>query len=157
MRKLWTIRGGHRRWLWSHYLCAVLALCLPTALGPSAARAADRALYVDPVAGRDSDPGTRTRPFRTLTVAQATARAAAAGATGDLHVWLRGGTYDCSHGPLSFTSADSGRNGHRVVYEAFPGEAVDLSGGRWIGGWTVHDARRRIWSAPAHGLDFRQL
>lgn len=157
MRRLRTMRGGHSKCLWSHYLCAALALCLPTALGPSAARAADRALYVNPAAGRDSDPGTRARPFRTLAVAQAAARAAAVGATGDLHVWLRGGTYDCSRSPLSFTGADSGRNGCRVLYEAFPGETARLSGGRRIGGWTVYDSRRRIWSAPAHGLDFRQL
>ena len=134
-----------------------MILCLGIGPFQSTCGASVRSLYVNPTAGRDSNPGTATRPFRTLARAQDAARASAAGATDDLHICLAGGTYDLSGGPISFTAADSGRNGHRVIYESRRSDPARFSGGRRLTGWTLHDARRHIWSAHAGGLDFRQL
>jgi len=75
----------------------------------------------------------------------------------DLVVQLAGGTYRLD-APLSFTTADSGSGGHRVVYRAAPGASPVISGGRQITGWTLSDASRNLWSAPVPaGLDTRQL
>lgn len=64
--------------------------------------------------------------------------------TGDITVYLRGGTYPVSS-TVNFTSADSGTNGHRVVYAAYPGEKPVLDGGVQVTGWTPHSGN--IWKA----------
>jgi hypothetical protein len=53
--------------------------------------------------------------------------------TEDLVVYLRGGTYTLD-APLLLDPADSGRNGHRIRYEAHPDEVPVLSGGSQITG-----------------------
>ncbi len=67
--------------------------------------------------------------------------------SGDVAVYLRGGTYRLST-TLALTNADSGRNGHRVLYEAYPGETPVLSGGVQVTGFTEPDAAKQIWRAP---------
>jgi hypothetical protein len=81
-----------------------------------------------------------------LSAAQTKVRALTAGMTEDVTVYLRGGVYPLAH-PLTFTAADSGRNGYRVTYTAYPGETPTLSGGRTVTGWTLSDASKGIWSA----------
>jgi hypothetical protein len=61
--------------------------------------------------------------------------------------------------PLELTEADSGRDGHRVVYQAHgygtaSQEEVVISGGREITGWRVEDG---VWVADVGDLDTRQL
>jgi len=56
----------------------------------------------------------------------------------DMTVNVRAGTYSLAlSGPIQFTAADSGSNGHSVVYKSYdgPGAAV-LSGGVSVSGWT---------------------
>jgi hypothetical protein len=68
--------------------------------------------------------------------------------TGDVVVNLRGGVYRRST-TWSFSSAahDSGTSGHRVIYQAHPGETSEISGAKQIAGWTLHDSAKNIWSA----------
>ncbi|MFG3438855.1 right-handed parallel beta-helix repeat-containing protein [Nonomuraea sp. NPDC047897] len=110
-------------------------------------------LFVAPD-GDDSASGTLEQPFATLD----RARRAARDLTGEIVVRLRAGTHLLA-APLELTEADSGRDGHRVVYEPFghgtPGqEDVVVSGGRTISGWQERDG---VWSAEVGDLDTRQL
>jgi hypothetical protein len=85
--------------------------------------------------GNDLDAGTAAEPFATLDRARLAVRAVNAGMTGDVVVHLAPGDYPVS-GPVSFDAADSGRNGHRVIYRASgaPGSAR-LVGGQRVTGW----------------------
>ncbi|KOV87946.1 RICIN domain-containing protein [Nocardia sp. NRRL S-836] len=67
------------------------------------------------------------------------------GMTGDIRVYLRGGTYPVAS-TIAFTPADSGTNGHRVVYSAQPGETPVLDAGVRVTGWSQHSGN--IWKAP---------
>ncbi|MFC5763097.1 right-handed parallel beta-helix repeat-containing protein, partial [Actinacidiphila bryophytorum] len=92
-----------------------------------------------------------------LTQAKTAVEAAAGNMSGDIVVQLAGGTYRMS-APLVLGSADSGSNGHQVIWQAAPGEQPVLSGGQQVTGWTVKDAANNIYAAsvPA-GTDSRQL
>ncbi|WP_410634981.1 ricin-type beta-trefoil lectin domain protein [Amycolatopsis sp. cmx-4-83] len=136
-------------------LAAALAAALVvTAFAAPPARAAAVTIAVAP-GGDDTGPGTPDRPVATPAKAQQLARAQSAG--NDVVVQLAGGTYRLA-APLSFTSADSGRNGHTVTWQAAPGQTPVLSGGTQVTGWSVQDASQNIWVAavPA-GADSRQL
>jgi hypothetical protein len=75
----------------------------------------------------------------------------------DIVVNLRGGTYRLTN-PLTFRSADSGANGHTVVYASFPGERALLSGARQVTGFSVFDPGRNIYrAAVTPGTTGRQL
>lgn len=109
------------------------------------------ALYVSP-SGDDGADGSRGAPFRTLARAQRAARVRAAGASGDVVVLVAPGDYRLER-PLTFTEADSGRDGFRVVYrsEAGPGRAR-LLGSRPLTGWRPY--RDGIWQVdlPTNAL-----
>ena len=105
--------------------------------------------------GNDSSPGTADQPVATPARAQQLARAQSA--SNDVVVQLAGGTYRLS-APLVFTSADSGRNGHTVTWQAASGQTPILSGGIQATGWTLQDPSQNIWVAPVpQGADSRQL
>ncbi|SDY97601.1 Right handed beta helix region [Amycolatopsis xylanica] len=89
--------------------------------------------------------------------ARARASALTDGQSGDIVVYLRGGTYRLTK-PLKLGPGDSGRNGFTVAYRAFPGETPVLSGAQRVTGFTLHDAAKNIYKAsvPA-GTDTRQL
>jgi hypothetical protein len=62
-------------------------------------------------------------------------------------VVLRGGTYFLQE-PLRFTPEDSGTDRRPIVYAAYPGESVVISGGRRITGWKpVTRNGKRLWVA----------
>lgn len=65
----------------------------------------------------------------------------------DVHVVLADGTYRLA-APLVFTAADSGFNGHRVIWEAAAGAHPVISGGVRITGWHRVDIARNLWKAP---------
>ena len=77
------------------------------------------AYYVAPT-GSDTNPGTVSAPFQTLGKARDTVRTINASMTQDIYVYLRGGTYPITS-TVAFGPSDSGTNGHRIYYEAFPG------------------------------------
>src|SRR2546421_11278371 len=106
-----------RRW------SAALALVVPaTLLSPLAAStpasAATQATYYVAPDGDDANAGTITAPFKTLQHARDVVRTVNSTMSGDINVYLRGGNYPVSS-TIDFTSADSGTNGHRVVYAAY--------------------------------------
>jgi len=115
-----------------------------------------KSFYVSPE-GNDSGPGTADRPFQTIVRARDAVRATLATQDEDIIVYLKGGTYVLTN-PIEFTTADSGRNGHAVIYQNSPGEKPVICGGKSITGWTLHDAGRNIWKARVGpGDDFRQI
>ncbi|WP_258525500.1 carbohydrate binding domain-containing protein [Paenibacillus sp. YN15] len=157
------------KWRKTASLILSAAICFSLWQGPATGNAAQAAsttagsavqlaLYVDPAAGSDANPGTEAAPFRTLEQAQAAVRQAKGQQmTGDILVYLRGGEYSLAS-PLQFTPADSGSGGYSVVYKAYPGEQPVISGGKQIDGWELHDAARNIYKASAgEHLNTRQL
>ncbi|MFL6115530.1 MAG: hypothetical protein ACJ786_29920, partial [Catenulispora sp.] len=75
----------------------------------------------------------------------------------DIDVILRGGTYRRSQ-TFTLGVADSGRNGHKVLWSAYPGETPILSGATRVAGFTLFDSAKNIYRAavPA-GTQSRQL
>lgn len=132
------------------------ALVATTLLLPAPhAFAASANFYVDPANGSDSNPGTSpTTAFRTIQAAQSAVRAENSDMSGDIVVYLRGGTYSLSS-PLTFGTSDSGTNGHNVIYQAYNGETPVVSGGRTITGWTA--VGNGEYKAPVGSLNFRQM
>src|SRR5258708_8695276 len=132
-------------------LAAVMAAALGAgglvALAPAASASAKITLYASATATATS--GCTLSAPCSLDGAQAVVRGLTATMTGDIVVDLRGGVYRRS-ATWSFSDAahDSGTGGHRVIYQAFPGEAPEISGARQITGWTLHDGAKNIWSAP---------
>ncbi|MFD9126251.1 hypothetical protein ACFV0G_16060, partial [Kitasatospora sp. NPDC059571] len=134
---------------------AAAAVALAATLPTQPAYAAATNFYVDPVNGNDSNSGTSTASaFRTVQAAQNAVRAINANMADDIVVNLRGGTYTLT-GPITFGTADSGTNGHTVVYQAYNGETPVISGGKSITGWTA--AANGEYKASIGSLNFRQL
>ncbi|MFD3583312.1 discoidin domain-containing protein [Streptomyces sp. NPDC058683] len=135
---------------------ATLGSAPPLAAGPGAARADDGGARVH--AAPDGHGGScSARQPCSLRQAKASAARLAARTAGDVHVQLAGGTYRLD-APLRFGPGDSGRGGHRIVWEAAPGARPVVSGGVPIDGWHRDADRPALWSAPVPaGLDTRQL
>ncbi len=91
--------------------------------------------YVAPD-GSDSNPGTMNAPFQTLGKARDVIRTVNGNMSQDLAVYLRGGNYPVAS-TITFGPSDSGTNGHRVIYQAYPGETPVLNGATRVTGWTV--------------------
>jgi len=100
--------------------------------------------YVSPT-GSDTNAGTATAPFQTIGKARDVVRTVNAQMTDDLHVYLRGGVYALT-APITFAPQDSGSNGHRIHYEAYPGETPILSGAVKVSGWAK--ASGNLYKAP---------
>ena len=92
-------------------------------------------IYVAPD-GSDTNPGTMSAPFQTLGKARDVVRTMTASMTQDIVVYLRGGNYPVTS-TITFGPSDSGTNGHRVIYQAFPGEVPVLNGATRVTGWSV--------------------
>lgn len=118
---------------------AVVELCHglrnANALGAEAPAAAgvdgaDGCIFVSPN-GDDKNAGTALEPLQTFGAAQLAARELKKQRSGELTVYFRAGTY---HLPKTvvFTPEDSGAQEAPVVYSAYPGERVILSGGNRI-------------------------
>jgi hypothetical protein len=112
-------------------------------------------LFVAPN-GDDTNPGTMAQPLKTVGRARDLVRTMTASMTSDITVYLRGGTYPQTS-TLSFTNADSGKNGFYVKYMAYQSEQPIITGGQPITGWTLTDATKNIYSATALDTPFRQL
>jgi hypothetical protein len=146
-------------------ILTMVALAAGPALAVGPARAAPpqaQQLYVAPW-GDDAWPGTLDRPFATPERAQRAVRTQTARMAADIVVNLRGGTYALA-APLHLSqqAGDSGRDGHRVIYQAYGygtarQEAVTVSGGRTVSGWRPDPRRNGLWRADVRALDTRQL
>ncbi|HXU00872.1 MAG TPA: right-handed parallel beta-helix repeat-containing protein [Polyangia bacterium] len=91
--------------------------------------------YVSP-SGSDTNPGSVSAPFLTVAKARDVVRTVNGNMNADIAVYLRGGNYPVA-GTIAFAPADSGTNGHRIVYQAYPGEAPVLNGATKVTGWSV--------------------
>lgn len=151
-----ALRTSHlAAWL----LPAILALpcgALAADGGAVDASANAQATYYLSPQGNDCNPGSLAAPFRTLTRARDVVRTVNSAMTGDIVVYLRGGTYPVSS-TVSFDAADSGTKGFYVKYLSYPSETPLLTGGQPIGGWTVSDSANNIWQATGVTSRFRQL
>ncbi|GAA4613023.1 RICIN domain-containing protein [Actinoallomurus liliacearum] len=79
------------------------------------------------------------------------------GMSGDIVVQLADGIYRQT-APLRFTAADSGTNGHTVVWQAAPSAHPVISGAKAVTGWSLADSSKNIWKANVGtGVDTRQL
>src|SRR4051794_12684385 len=98
---------------------AATALVPPAnaAAGTPATQPPAVSLYVSPSQGRDNWPGTQAHPFRTLERARTQVRRINQDMHRDIHVEMLSGIYELTD-TFELTGADSGTNGHRVVYEA---------------------------------------
>ncbi len=126
---------------------AVVASALPAA-------AATTTLYASPsgtgTSCASSDPCS-------LSGAQAAVRSMVSGMSGDIVVQLADGVYRLST-PLRLTAADSGTNGHTVIWQAAPSAHPVITGARQVTGWSLANSTRNIWQANVGaGLDTRQL
>jgi hypothetical protein len=133
----------------------LVAIVLLSLMGSSLLARAEASLtiLVSPD-GNDHNPGTTDAPFRTIERAQAAVRSLTATQSSDITVLLRGGTYQLVK-PLRFEAQDSGLNGFRVLYRAYPGEHPIISGGQFITGWKQdREGRLRTDVGP---MRFRQL
>ncbi|MDR6531122.1 hypothetical protein J2800_001864 [Caulobacter rhizosphaerae] len=111
-------------------------------------------LHVSPQ-GDDRNPGSASRPVRTLTRAQALVRASNLKA--DVTVEIAPGAYRLDS-PLVFTAADGGQGGHRVTWRGAAGARPLISGGFDVTGFKPFDEKRRLYVADIpKGLDTRQV
>ncbi|MBN2449116.1 MAG: right-handed parallel beta-helix repeat-containing protein [Lentisphaeria bacterium] len=144
----------------------LLALCRVVSLGllwtVAVVRAVPAEFWVSP-RGDDGAPGTRERPFATLTRARGAVRALRRDGGGVLPgpvtVWLRGGLYEVPE-TLSLTPEDGGSPACPVNYAAATGETPILSGGRLVRDWTpAGDGswRAHLAGVAAGGWVFHQL
>jgi hypothetical protein len=93
--------------------------------------------YVSPTGSDSNDGTTAATPWNTLEKARDYIRSSNLNktATGDIVVYLRGGTYPRTT-TFTLTNADSGPNGNYMVYRAYPGEIPVIDAGKAITGWT---------------------
>ena len=109
----------------------LLSVALPAMpLRVQAAPAAGMQLYVAPD-GSDSASGTIDAPLKTLEGARDKIRAIKAESglpEGGITVNLRQGDYKYLESSFTLEAQDSGAEGSPIVYQAYPGETVTLSG-----------------------------
>ncbi len=131
-----TLRAQALRWSVCLLIAAVtfVTACVVTI---TPARAAIQATYYVSPSGSDSNAGTLAAPFQTLAKAQSVVRTVNSNMSGDIHVYLHGGTYPITS-TVTFTPQDSGTNGHIIYYQAYPGETPVLSAGTQVTGWTQY-------------------
>ncbi|MGC5382178.1 RICIN domain-containing protein [Micromonospora sp. DT68] len=127
-------------------VAVLVAAAFPAVLtSPTPASAAVQQTYYVAPDGNDANSGTLQSPFRTVQRARDVVRTVNASMTGDINVYLRGGTYPIGS-TVEFGAADSGTNGFRVAYAAYGSEKPVLDGGVQVTGWTQHSGN--IWKAP---------
>ena len=112
------------------------------------------AFYVSPK-GNDKNAGTIQFPFATIGRAQKAVAAINQNMSGDIIVYLRGGKYTATT-TINLRNADSGTNGHNVIYSNYRNEKPVISCGTVISDWT-QDADKIYKTFIGTNVDFRQL
>src|SRR5204862_2967188 len=101
----------------------------------AASAASGTSVYVSP-SGSDADSGlSPSQPVQTLHRAQAVVRGLNQNMSADLTVRLADGYYRLTR-PLTLAPADSGTNGHTVVWSAASGARPVVVGSTRITGWS---------------------
>ncbi len=119
---------------------------------PTASTAAATMLTVHAAPNGSGSSCTEAQPC-SLTGARNFVRTKNSNMTGNIIVQLAGGRYILSE-TLRLEGADSGSNGHSIIYRAKSGAKVQISGGRVIGNWTASGGLLRT---NVGSLRFRML
>jgi hypothetical protein len=120
----------------------------------NAATFAQQTKYYTAPDGSDANPGTITKPFSSLERARDVMRFSSV--YGPKTVYLRQGIYYLSQ-PFVLTSADTGRKDAPVLYQAYPGEKVIISGGMKLSlKWKPY-RNGILQAATPEGLEIDQL
>jgi hypothetical protein len=83
--------------------------------------------------GSDTNPGTLTAPFLTLSKAQTTVRTnITSGMTKNVVIFLRGGAYNLASQLSLYAATDSGKSGYRIIWRNYYGETPILRGSNSI-------------------------
>ena len=107
-------------------------------------------IFVSPD-GNDSNPGTKEKPFATITAARDAVRSLIAkGLKNDVVVYLRGGSYRISD-TVVFSLADSAPEGKSITYAAFGDEEPIITSGQKITGWKKLKKNPAALAASARG------
>jgi hypothetical protein len=131
-------------------LAAAFALVIPV----TSALAVTTTLYASP-AGTGT-ACTSAQPC-SLSAAQTAVRSLNGAMSDDIVVELADGVYRLS-APLRLAAADSGNNGHTVIWKAAADARPVISGARAVAGWSLADSGKNIWRANVGtGIDPRQL
>ncbi len=110
-------------------LLAVPAVASETNDGTNAGK-----IYYVAKNGNDSNPGTIDQPFATIDHARDAIRDlknTVGLPDGGVTVYVREGVYE-RETSLEFTNEDSGEEDKRITYSAYPGEKVEITGGKYI-------------------------
>lgn len=120
----------------NYVLCMLLLVCC---VGASLAQMGKPMMvyYVAPN-GNDDNPGTKTKPFATISRARDAARAINQQMTGEIMVMIRQGDYYLTE-PIRLDERDSGMNGFTVQYCNAPGETPTLYGGTRLTAWEAYN------------------
>jgi hypothetical protein len=134
------------------FMVSVFVTCL---LFTSTVTAATQATYYVSPTGSDTNPGTISAPFQTITKARDMVRTINSNMTGDIYVYLRGGTYNITN-TISFGPQDSGTNSYQIYYQAYPGETPVLNGATQVTGWTQYSGNI-YWATLSRSTKLRNL
>ncbi len=115
--------------------------------------ALDSNYYVSPN-GSDTNPGTLSQPFQTITHARDFLRTAKNNITGNITVYLMRGTYVLNEA-IFFGQQDSGNPNQSITYTSYNNDTVMLSGGQKYSNWQVDGSRWKTFIGP--NLNFRDL
>lgn len=97
-----------------------------------------QAKYYVSMGGSDSNPGTESQPFATITKARDVVRTINHDMTGNIVVYIMSGEYYIAS-TIEFTEADSGTNGYDIIYKNYnEAGSAHFIGGERITGWTRH-------------------
>lgn len=103
-----------------------------------------------------SGDGSLSKPFSNLVDAKAAVQNVTGQMSQNITVHIADGLYILD-APLNFTGADSGQNGHTVIWQA-TGENAIVSGGVQVTGWKLVNGSSNIYSAKVtKGLLSRNL
>ena len=135
--------------IWCGILAAVMLLTsMPCVLAENNVY---RDIYVD-VNGNDDAAGDKGSPFATLSRAQEEVRKINGDMTGDIVVHLGEGTFRLDDRML-FTTEDSGKNGHNVIWQGAEGGKTAISGGEKIGGFKASEEYDGVWETSVPQFD----
>ncbi len=138
-----------RLFLWSFVFVAVNAIISPAYSGTQAT------ISVSLASGNDANNGSATAPVKSIQRARDIVRGMTASMTGDIVISIKNGRY---YLPSTFMlgDADSGKNGHRVIYQSAPNEKASISGGTQVAGtWVAVGGG--IYKTNVGAERFRQL
>lgn len=113
---------------------------------PSEPSAFQNEIYVAVNGSDETGDGSIENPFASFEKAQSVVRTLNDNMNEDITVYFRGGTYILNN-TIVLGAEDSGTNGYKVIYAAYPGEYPEFSGGERITGWSQDTENTNLYVA----------